>query len=157
MNDPATLAAIAACVSAITAILAIPLSLYALCQSRKALKGQQRIVEIEEERERDRRIAGKQADLRASIVETSKSTYRLRVQNQGAASARNLRLEMDGTPFAQHEAAFEDHPLPDLVGAHSEIRCLLGLHNGLLPPFEVRITWDDDSDENRVYETTLTF
>ena len=122
----------------------------------KASAAQQRIVEIAEQRERDRRSQAFQAILHPELRSTAKHTYRLYLVNHGAAEARNIRIEMDGRPLLEHPAAVSNDPMPDFVGPHSEISCLLGLHMGCSPPFRIGITWADDSGQDRTYDTALT-
>lgn len=64
---------------------------------------------------------------------------------------------MDDKPLSEHPAAVKNDPMPDLVGPKSEIGCILGLDMQCTPPFKLKITWDDDFENNRMYQTTLTW
>jgi hypothetical protein len=118
---------------------------------------QRRLVAIEEGRESERRTQSQTAVLRPALRKTGKSTYRLCVTNAGASAAKDLQVRLDGKPLAEHDAAVANNALPSLVGPHSEVACLLGLHLQCAPPFQIHMTWHDDSGEQGRYEGTLTF
>jgi hypothetical protein len=139
--------------SLVVAISALVVSVFA---NRKANANQQRLVEIEEQRENDRQIQKLSAQLRPELRRTGKGE-RLVIINQGNAEARNVRVTMDGKPLSEHKASVSNDRLPDMVGANSEISCLLALAMGCTPPFDVDVTWDDDSGDGKRYKTTLTF
>lgn len=82
---------------------------------------------------------------------------RLYLINSGRIEARNIRVFMDGKPLAEHQCSIKNDPMPTLIGAGSEISCLLAITFGKAPPFEIKIIWDDDSGIGRTYKTILTF
>lgn len=116
-----------------------------------------RMVAIEEQRESERRANAQRAVLRPSLRKSGTSSYRLVVENAGASAARNVDVRLDGKPFGEHDAAIQNDTLPTMVGPSSEVTCLLGLHLQCAPPFQIEMTWDDDSSERGRYEGTLTF
>ncbi|MCL2646094.1 MAG: hypothetical protein FWD61_03700 [Phycisphaerales bacterium] len=125
---------------------------------QKSSEAQRRIVEIEEQREQDRRVQTRQANLRAELRTTARGSYRLCLINEGVSDARNIRIEMNDMPFSEHPVAGED--MPDLVGRRSVISCYLATRiddTNCSPPFKLKVTWDDDFEQNRIYQTTLTF
>ncbi len=120
---------------------------------------QQRVVRIEEQREQERRSQSLQASLRPELRGGGSS--RLCLINHGAAEARNIRVEMDGKPLAQHPTTVEGDPMPIFVGPYGEICCSFAASSALWfhdigPSFKIKITWDDDFGQNRTYWTTLT-
>lgn len=141
-------------------ISSLIVSLFALWVSYKAnLKAnanQQRLVEIEEQREKDRQIQKLSAQLCPELRKNG-NNYRLVIVNHGNAEARNIKVTMDGKPLSEHKAAVSNDLLPDMVGANSEISCLLALAMGCTPPFDVDVAWNDDSGDGKKYKTTLTF
>lgn len=139
--------------SLVVAIIALITSVFA---SRKANATQQRLVEIEEQREEDRQKQKLSAELRAELRKKGNS-YRLVIINEGDATARNVRVMMGGKPLSEHAVSGSNDGLPDVVGAHSEVSCLLAISMGNAPPFKVEVKWDDDSGNDREYRTTLTF
>lgn len=129
----------------------------AIIAFRKSSAAQHRIIEIEEQRDHERKTESLQASLRPELRKTGKHTHRLYLVNEGACDARNIQVEMDGKPLSEHPAAVKNAPMPDLVGPKGEIGCILGLHMQCTPPFKLKVTWDDDFENNRTYQTTLTW
>lgn len=118
---------------------------------------QERIVEIEEQRDKRQLSASRQAALRAELRRPTRTSTRLYIVNSGQAEARNIRVEMDGQPLAQHSAAVSNDQMPQYVGPNSEISCLLAVTLGVSPPFDVKITWDDEYDEGRTYSNPVSW
>lgn len=124
---------------------------------REANAAQRRIVEIEEQREQARKDASSEAKLRPELRKSGRHSYRLYLVNHGPVEARNIQVEIDDVPLAQHPAAVGNDLMPNLVGPEGEIGCLLGLHMGCTPPFKIEIIWDDSSGNGRSYCSTLTW
>lgn len=144
-------------ISALSLLVAILAIIKSGRAQQEANAAQRRIVEIEEQREQHRQRESTQAKLRPELRQSGQHSYRLYLVNTGAVEARNIRIEMDGVPLAEHPAAVRNDLLPDLVGPDGEISCLLGLHMGCTPPFKIKITWDDTSAKERTYCSTLTW
>jgi len=123
---------------------------------REANAVQKRIVEIEEQREREKLFEAKQANLRAELRKVERRTYRLYLVNHGKAEAHNIRIKLDGTPLAEHCAAVQNDRMPVFLGPGAECSVLLAISSVCAPPFEIEITWDDDYGTDRTYRTTLT-
>ncbi len=140
--------------SLIVSVIALALSLRA---QRDANAAQRRIVEIEEQREYERRLEARQAWVQPELRETGSGSDRLYLVNHGMAEARNVRVSLDGVPLAEHHAAVRGDSMPPLIGPGAEVSCLLGISHDCAPPFEVEVRWDDDSGKDRLYRTTLTF
>ena len=111
---------------------------------REANAAQKRIVEIEEQREREKLFEAKQDNLRPELRKVERGTYRLYLINHGKAEARNIRIKLDGTPLAEHCAAVQSDRMPAFLGPGAECSVLLAISSGCVPPFEIEITWDDD-------------
>ena len=118
---------------------------------------QERIVHIEEQREERQLSASRQANLKAELRRPTRNSERLYIVNSGQAEARNIRVELDAKPLAEHPAAVSNDHMPRAVGANNDISCFLAIRSGITPPFDVKITWDDDYAEGRSYSTTLTW
>jgi len=118
---------------------------------------QKRLLGIEEVREQERKKAAVKAYLSARIEDYGQRNYRLVVENTGDGEARNVNLKMDGKPFDEHRAAVSGDEKISCIGARSHATMLLALTLGCAPPFEMEISWDDDSGEAGHYQTTLTF
>ncbi|NLV92167.1 MAG: hypothetical protein GX030_07235 [Firmicutes bacterium] len=121
----------------------------------EANKLQQKLVQIEEQRERDRTTELLQADLHATLVKDDKS-YRLLLVNSGKAKAQNLRIRLDRVPLENH-CAFAGQPAPPHIGPNSQASIHLAIALDCRPPYEIEVKWDDDFGKDRVYESTLTF
>ena len=137
-------------VSTLLSVAAIILSYLAHRTSRKALR-------IEETRERDRLAATRKAALRARIIKSG-SIESLLLENTGQAEARDIEARLDGAPFCDHPVAFKDECEFGPLGPGSQARYPLKLvHGGPGPPFDLVLTWHDDSGEPGRYRTTLTY
>lgn len=143
-------------ISAVSLVTSIFATWKSLRAQREANIAQKRIVEIEEQREKERHLAATQAQLIPRLRKTDGGLYRLYLVNSGHAEARNVRVELDGMPLHEHPTAIEGEDLPVLVGPSSEVSCCLALWNKK-PPFEIEVKWDDDSGTDRVYRGTITF
>jgi hypothetical protein len=141
-------------VSLIVSVIALILSLRA---QREANAAQRRIVEIEEQRDRERRLDSLQARLQAKFRDLGDGSERLYLVNRGTAEARNVKVRLDGKPFEEHCAVVGGDSLPSLVGPGAEVSCLMAISMTCHPPFECEVRWDDDSGTGRSYRTTLTF
>lgn len=139
--------------SLVVAIIALIVSIFT---NQKTNANQKRLIEIEEQREQKRQDKKISAQLRPELRRDGKSE-RLVITNHGDAEARNVRVIMDGNPLAEHKTAVSNDHMPELVGANSEISCLLAISQGNAPPFNIEIKWDDNSDNDKEYRTTLTF
>ena len=148
-------------VAALSVVVAAWLGLknHALAEKNKDL--QMRLLELEEVRERDRVRESSKAELVADIIPGGKG-HRLEVWNRGRADARNITVLLDGIPILQHPglAAATKHELnKDLTNlpAGTRFRYVLSPHLQARPPWELEITWTDDSCNPGLYRTTLTF
>ena len=118
---------------------------------------QSRLLKIEEEKQVKLQKRDQMGELRAEIQKTGKNNYRLRIRNSGQAAARNVAVCLDGKPFKEHCAAVSGSDIPERIGPGGEASCLLATNMTCAPPFNFKVTWDDDFEEHRLYETTLTF
>ena len=147
------IAVIAAIVSALAALASIR-------AARKSIAAQNRMLQIEEARERDRVLQFKKANLIASLIrEPGSRTIRdlLRIENTGDAEARDLNVILDGHPVLEHPAMPRGQDEVRQVGPRSHFQYLIAVSFQTKAPSDVRITWSDDSGEPGSYRTTLTF
>lgn len=155
MSDAASWAGVIIAIgSLIVSIIALIKSLRA---QREANGVQRRVVEIEERREQERRLALRQAQLRPELKKTGSGSYRFCLTNHGMAEARNVQVALDGVRLSDHRTAIRGNELPSLVGPGAEVGCILLISMDCTPPFQVDVRWDDDSGVGRSYRTTLTF
>jgi archaellum component FlaG (FlaF/FlaG flagellin family) len=140
-------------ISLIMAIIAVWIS---YSTQNKANEIQQRLVHIEEQREYDRKIKSRQANLRAELRKDERA-YKLYLINSGEAEARNIRIKIDGEPLEQHCAFVKGQSIPSYIGHNSEISCLMAFYFGCYSSsFEVEVKWDDDYQKDRTYKSMLT-
>ena len=156
---------VAAWVSAIAAVVSIGAAIWATLKGAKAhrdsLSIQAKLVAIEQSREDDRLAEQRNATLRAELVgehngRGSKS-YRLRITNHGRAEARNVDVTMDGKPIMEHRAVPRNLSEIRQVGPGAYFQYVLALSFSCSPPFEIEITWQDDSGTPGRFRTTLSF
>jgi hypothetical protein len=120
---------------------------------------QERLVELEEEREADRRRRQKSADLSAQLEQRpgrNGPRTMLVIENSGRGLAENVRVQVDGTPIHEHGSVHRNEPTITKIGSGSESSILISTHADNHPPFDVRVQWDDATGTNHTFETTLT-
>lgn len=119
---------------------------------------QRRLVAIEEQRESERRAQAQRAVLRPALCKTGSADCRLYLSNAGPVEARNVKVLLNGKPLNEHPAALPNDTLPALIGPESQVSCPMVFAIGTpLPPFEIEITWEDDSGHPGLYKGMLTF
>ena len=116
-----------------------------------------RLLAVEELRDKERKMTASKAQLRAKIDRSNKMSEKLLIENIGNSEARNINIIMDGKPFDEHKAAVSGDGQINYIGAHSQATRLLAMTFACAPPFELEISWEDDSGEPGRYKTTLTF
>ena len=123
-----------------------------------------RMVALEEARESDRIRQGAKANLVADIQrgDGSGPVWRLEVENRGQAEARDVTVLLDAQPILDHPGVARatqqglNRELRHLA-AGARFRYVLAPTLGCRPPWELEITWTDDSGEPGSYQATLTF
>lgn len=118
---------------------------------------QQRLTQIEQSREYARMMQSLKAELRAELRSVGRGSYRLFIKNTGQGTARNVKVILDGKPVLEHPAIPRGEQEARLIGPGSEISYLMAISFDCHPPFELSITWDDESGETGKYGTSLTF
>lgn len=148
--------------AAVISAIAIGVSIWTHNRNHKL---QARIVALEEAREKDRLAEKKKANLTAKITkeELRRSStsriywqYHLVVENKGLSEARDIEIILAGKPILEHPAIPQGTDEITRVGPNSSIQYLLAPSMGNYPPFDIEITWEDDSGEVGEYSTTLT-
>lgn len=115
------------------------------------------ITQIEESRERDRVIKSRNTYLRAELQEYKQNSFHLVIENVVQGTARNVKATLDGKPIIKHPAITSSQQEIGTIGPGSEISYIAAITNDCSPPFEFKVTWEDDSGKPGEYETTLTF
>ncbi len=148
-------------IAAVVSAIAIGVSIWTHNRNHKL---QARIVALEEAREKDRLAEKQKANLAAQIVSDSYKNiaggqtprHKLRIDNSGIVEAQNIKITLDDNPLLEHPAIPPNTEEVTKVGPSSFFQYLLALSTQTAPPFELVITWEDDSGEPGKYSTTLT-
>jgi len=152
----------AAFVASLLSVIAIIVSILAF---RKSLKTQNRLVDIEEVREKDRLAEKNKANLTAKIIKEAlprsgsikiDTNYYLQIENKGSSEARDVKVVLDGKPLLEHPTILKNIEEITQVGPNTDFRYLLVLSMQGRPPSNIEIEWEDDSGEPGNYSTTLT-
>jgi hypothetical protein len=113
---------------------------------------QERLVELETARERDRLRQARSAQLLASIERVEKgkphvprTDYFLKIVNHGQAAARDIRILLDGKPMSEHPLIIRGEPELAKLGPGAESRSYLAFTMGSDRVFDVRVTWNDEA------------
>lgn len=146
-------------VSELVAFLALGVAVWSVIQNRRFNRRQNEFAETAErlnhlliEREASDKKQQIRADLSADFVKTGKSSYRLKVFNRGAASARNVRLELlSGKDLITDHELEQKFPFP-LLERQQHVDVMVRLHMQSSRRAQMRITWDDDSGDSRASE-----
>jgi len=154
--------------SLIISIIAVVISAIAIGVSiwthNRNHKLQTRIVALEEAREKDRLAEKQKANLTAKITKEVlprsgsikiDTTYYLQIENKGSSEARDVKIKLDNKSLLEHPAIIDEREIQQ-IGPQSHIQHLLSLTTKTYPPFDIEITWEDDSGELGKYSTTLT-
>ena len=135
----------------------------------KSSKTQQRLLEIEEQREQDRVSEARKACLVARIVKEAAPRTRmsgshdfyLEIENLGEAEARRVAVLLDGVAILEHPVIPKQQlPQPPsagfTVGPQAHVRYILGPTQDVRGPFGIELEWQDDSGEVGRHSSTLT-
>jgi len=125
---------------------------------------QKRLLALEESRENDRIREAAKANLVADILrgDGTGPAWRLEIENRGRAEARDVTVMLEGQPILDHPGVAPatrqglNQQLCHLPGG-ARFRYVLAPSLQCRPPWELYITWTDDSGEPGAYQTTLTF
>ena len=126
--------------------------LVAILAWRKSSSVQVRLLEIEEEREQDRKTAGTQALLRARLSR-GRRPRKLFIKNKNRAQARNVEVLVDDKSVGSHPAVKRNQTERHTIGPTAEV--VYHLKREEDRPKRIRITWVDDSGEPGLFESDL--
>lgn len=147
-DNPAHAAFAAFAISSISLLVAI----VAMVKSRRT---QNRLLEIEEIRERDRQKEMRKANLTAELVEENKRIL-LRISNKGPADACEIKVRLNNEPLFKSPLLMYGQSECSQLGPSSNFDYILMLIPGTCIQHKVTITWSDDSGKPGSYKTTLT-
>ncbi len=95
------------------------------------------------------------ADVGANFVKIGKSDNRLKIFNRGAATARNIRMEiLVGEGLITNSELSEKFPIPTLE-RHQTVEVMPRIHFNSPRRIHIRLHWDDESDTDKQKEMWL--
>lgn len=131
----------------IIAVLALAGSIWsAITTSRNGKRQnelQERLLSLEDARERDRLGASRSANLRAWIERGR--DYKLIIMNEGSSEARSIRTLIDNQPILSHSLVPRGSEEITQLGPGATISYLLAVIMGTNPVISVSLSWQDDS------------
>lgn len=145
--------------SIIAVIISAMVAVYTYLQGRKSNQLQERIVQLEEQREQDKQVAANQADVKAEIVQKptnhGKLSKKFRIYNSGESQARNIRVWIDDEPVYDVGFIHIDEPFIEILAPGSHVDFITSFSNDTPLNWKTTILWDDDSGKDRKFETML--
>jgi hypothetical protein len=145
------------------ALFSLALSLVAVilaaCAWRANRRNAEQLLELERAWQRDRLSGGNRAALVAKLTAEDRGRHKaffLVIENRGEATARRVQGRLDGIPFPEHRAWWEKLPDDLCIRPSSDVRFVRAINDGCAPPFDLDLTWQEDSGEAGSYRTTLT-
>jgi len=115
---------------------------------------QEQMLALETAREQDRRREAESAQVTASIERWGRE-HRLRIQNSGSVTARNVRVLMDGKPLREYELILQGEDEISVLGPGVDATYILAVAQQSPGVVLVRIEWSDDSADNRIWKSQL--
>jgi hypothetical protein len=83
------------------------------------------------------------------------NTYRLVVENNGAAGARDIEILVDGQLLVNHPAVAKGQTVRTQIAPHSSLKFLLAIASDPAKPLDLTIIWTDDSGQVDRIETLV--
>ena len=149
---------ILAILGVVVAALALGVSIWSVVTTRRMTERQtelqERLLALETARDEARARQTQCASVRAGIQKTGRD-WRLIVLNEGQATARNLKVELDDGPLLAHRLVPRGQEEVTKLGPGASARYLLAPTMGSPMTVDARVTWDDDSGAGRSWESQL--
>lgn len=141
--------------SAVVASVALIVSVISIRKTNKFGETTDRLNRLLIEREQAEGLTAKQADLSANIISFGKAKYRLKIFNRGKGVAKNVRLvdmDTDNTVLIASDIQ-RKFPVP-VLEQHQSVELAAAVTLGSGPRVHIKLTWDDETGENREKELT---
>lgn len=146
--------------SLIVSVAALCVSIWAITQSKRTSayghRLQERLLSLEASRERKRDAETKRATVVAFISGPTNGRH-LYLRNEGAGTARNVKVTVDGQSASEHEYVLGDPPPSGILGTKAEYGMLLLCANSAPSSLKVEIDWEDDAGDSGHWESDLRF
>jgi hypothetical protein len=149
---------IVAILGVVVAALALGVSIWSVVTMRRMAQQQTdlqaRLLALETARDEAQARQTQRANVRAGIQKTGRD-WRLIVINEGQATARNVKVELDGGPLMAHTLVVRGEDEVTKLGPGASARYLLAPTMGSPMKVDARVTWSDDSGNGRSWESEL--
>ena len=137
------LSANAPVISTIIAAISLLVAGWAAWRSREF---NDRLLSIEEARERDRIAKRASAELRAQISPLSAGQAEITIENRGSAPARNIKVFIDGKPPSKDGRVFRGPgDVIDVLAQQAHLTYGTATSMGDPLDFKLRMDWDDEA------------
>lgn len=141
-------------------IVAVVASVFAIIASSRASARsndlQERLLRLENTRERDRRTAVKRANV-VAFMTGSVNNQRLFFRNEGEGTARGIEVRVDGQTLEDYAYIIApDRPITTL-GPKAEASVIVANQFGAPDGIHVTVTWEDASELAGRWESDLSF
>ena len=137
----------------IISMLSLGVACFALFKTKKT---ERRMLSIEETREHDRIQQNLSAKLVANVLQnTGKNTKEVVISNHGNTTAKGIDVKFDDVPFQEHKLVPKGISNIGNIGPSSQASIMIAPSFENHNDFTVHITWQDDSDEEGVFTSTL--
>lgn len=155
MTTGLTIAFIGIVISLISVAVAIWSARKSNSFSKEQTDLQRRVVELEEQRERERKLKEDRADLRAIIsYKPGKEGYseyasHIKVDNSGGMKAENIRMYVDGDPVTQHRYMMQhnDYKIGSLNPGGPQLWAI-HITEDAPETCEIELKWDDETGKD---------
>jgi hypothetical protein len=131
------------------AVVAVVVMIWSVWSNRK-LQG--RMTKIEEGREKDRIRQMNKAYVKAYL---SRADDRLYFENYSDNPAKDLEVYVNGVDFMNSPVRVQNEDKKTRIGPKSEISYFFPITGGNTGPWEIKITWNDESGEKGIWEGQL--
>ena len=130
--------------SIVAIVVSIATAVAAYRQSSQQGRVQERLLALEQARERDRRLEASSARIQAGIERVG-TNYRLQLVNLGSSEARMISTRLDGKPILKHDLVPQGAIEITRLGSGASTSYPLAVHMGVEPKIDVAIEWEDAS------------
>lgn len=143
-------------ISAAALAVAILSALLAWKATTGQTKLQKQMLELEQARERDRLAEGTKTTVIAEMTRT-RDSGRLHVVNTGPATARNIRVLLDGISLDRHPHIHKGAQSIGVLGPGGRSEFVVATWDGMPPSYHVSVTWENAGAPPGSWESDLSF
>lgn len=117
---------------------------------------QRATIQTNQVREHKRQIEKQRSKITAALEHLHKhGCYELIITNNSFQEAHDIKVILSGNPISELGSVEPKIPCFPIIGPGSSVSYHWRCNEPVRPPFELEITWSDDSGEAGLYRTTL--